>query len=345
MREILKYSPVIKDAMETYLNSRQVVANQDILWEKDFLKRLQPFSTSGKLLRGSLVCFSYEAFSGQAPDDTVINTAVAVELTHSALLIHDDVMDGDELRRGRPAMHRQYQTLAEQARLASPPRIGANLAIGSGDATLFMAFDLLPPVPAVRRLYIDQLIKTCTGQMQDIFLEASPTMPTKREIMRLMQAKTAAYTAALPLMLGAALAGQPKTTLRQLQRLGSAAGTIYQIRDDELGALGDSAKTGKPVGADIREGKKTLLYYYLMQHATAEERQKLQRIFGNPDCSRTDISYAQQLFKSYRIAELLDQEVAKLEKQSVAAIKSLPLSDISKNILQSLVIFCADRQY
>ncbi len=351
MKQILKHSEPVRQELERFIRQQQATGAAPITWRQDFLDRLAPFSTGGKLLRGSLTCFSYEAFSGKKPGKGVLNAAIALELTQSALLIHDDIIDNDDLRRGQPSIHRQYQIVGRKKKLVEAPQFGINMAICGGDLSLFLAFELLADAsrdPTVQRqaqqLFARQLVDTCAGQMQDVYLEARPSRPAKAEIYQVMEAKTAAYTLALPLEFGAVLAGQPAAVRRQLRQLGTAAGTIFQIRDDELGTLGDSAKTGKPVGADIREGKKTLLYYYLMQRADAKEKRKLQQIFGNPGCNARDIIYVQQLLKHYQVLEPLNKEVAKLEKQSLAAIESLTLSKISKNELQSLVTFCAHRQ-
>jgi geranylgeranyl diphosphate synthase type I len=225
------------------------------------------------------------------------------------------------------------------------------MGICAGDATLFLAFELLaeagntPTVRAVaQQLFSQQLVDTCIGQMHDVYYEVRPAMPSKQAIYGIMQAKTAAYTIALPLAMGAALAGQPTATLRQLQAIGIAAGTIFQIRDDELGAMGDSRQTGKPVGADIREGKKTLLYYYLMKKCTATEGKKVKAIFGNPDSTAHDIIYIQKLIRQHCIPQLLNKDISRLQKKAITAIGELPVTTRSKDELTELVTFCAQRQ-
>jgi geranylgeranyl diphosphate synthase, type I len=343
MQQILEHRSAVHQALQAFIRQKQATAHPASR-EADFLERLLPFAGAGKLLRGSLVCFSYEVFSGRLADAAVINTAVALELTHSALLIHDDVMDGDELRRGRPSLHRQYQILGQELQFTDSRQFGVSMAVCGGDIALFLALELLPPSAEARQLFVDQLIKTCSGQMQDVYLEARPKLPAKRAIYEVMAAKTAAYTLALPLMMGAALAGQPAAVQRRWQRLGTAPGTIFQIRDDELGVTGDTKMTGKPVGADIREGKKTLIYYYLFKKCSAQERQRLKNTFGNPGATNTDITYTQQLITRHRIPQLLNTEVKPLQKQSLVSIKQLTVPSDAKAELKSLVDFCSRRQ-
>ena len=345
MKRILAYGPVLRAELRTFIKSKQAEVTRSNSWQGDFLDKLLPFATAGKLLRGSLVCFSYELFAGLPPDAAVIRTAEALELIHSGLLIHDDVMDGDDFRRGQPSLHRQYQVFADKNGLAESARFGSNMAICGADICLFFAFGLLPSErEVVGDLFTRMLAEVCDGQMQDIYLQSRPATPSKRVIYDLMKTKTAAYTISLPLAAGAALAGQPPAVLRQLRQIGDAAGMIFQIRDDELGVMGDTGSTGKPVGADIREGKKTLIYYYLMQKCSAGESRQLKVIFGNPELTQDDIAVVQRLIARHRIPRLLNAEIGRLEKQALRTLEKLNLSKSDKGELKSLVAFCAKRQ-
>lgn len=345
------YSSSLKPELRSYISKKRRGADKSIPWGVDFLDRLELYATSGKLLRGSVLCFAYEAFSGKAPDKAAVRAAMALELTHSALLIHDDIMDDDDKRRGRPSMHSQYREVAEREKLAEPARFGVNMALSGADAALFIAVELLGSSQVESgagvkhySLFADQLLKTCSGQMQDVYFDARPATPSKKAIYDLMKTKTASYTLALPLAMGASLADASEPVLRRLQAIGVAGGTIFQIRDDELGVLGDTKKTGKPVGSDIKEGKKTLLYYYLAKGCAPDERAKLKSIFGNLSATPQDISYVQTLVKRRGIPKLLGGEVAALREKAFVDIDKLPLARSSKKELESLISFCARRQ-
>jgi geranylgeranyl diphosphate synthase type I len=208
-----------------------------------------------------------------------------------------------------------------------------------------MALELLSDVPkSVNTLFTDYLCVVCGGQMQDLYLQARLAQPSKREIYQLMKTKTAAYTITLPLVVGATLAEQPPATIKQLRRFGDVVGTIFQIRDDELGVMGEAEKTGKPVGADIREGKKTLVYYYLLQKCSAPERRNLQSVFGNSNLSDKDITAIQKLIRKHRITQLLDNEVQHLQEQALKVLEAMELAQRYKTELRSLLAFCAKRQ-
>lgn len=352
MKPILSYNAAIRAKLEAFIRTRQSDAGPELPWTDDLLERLLPFATAGKLLRGSLVCFSYEAFSVKPPNKDVIEAAAALELTHSALLIHDDIMDNDTLRRGKPSLHRQYVTLAGQETLAEPDHFGMSMAMCGGDTALFMAFEILAGSSAeqpirgnVQRLFNEQLVKTCAGQMQDLYLEARPDMPSKKAIYELMKHKTASYTLALPLTMGAALAEQSEATLKTLQAIGADTGVIFQIRDDELGVMGETGKTGKPVGADIIEGKKTLLYYHLLKQCDTAERKKAKAIFGNPAAGHNDIRYIQKLVRGRGVTSLLNNEISRLEARAFNNIGNLPLPEKTKKIFMELVRFCGNRMF
>jgi geranylgeranyl diphosphate synthase type I len=346
MKPILRYTPLLRVELDSYLKAKltQRPAGE---WGDDFLERLSSFSGGGKLLRGSLLCFSYQLWSGRRrPSRRVIKAALAVELAHSALLIHDDIMDGDDLRRGQPAMHRQYRTIGQQRHLRDASGFGASMALCGGDITLTLAFELLAAVdsPALQQIFTEQLLRTCGGQMQDMHLGAASGNPGEQAIYEVMGQKTAGYTLALPLAMGAVLAGKGGPLIDRLRSIGMAAGVIFQIRDDELGALGDQKQTGKPVGADIRENKKTLLRYHLMKRCSDRERRRLTLIFGNPRATVADIRYAQGLLQSYEIPAQLAKAVGDLRRQAGQGIDRLPLKARGQRDFHELLDFCSQRQ-
>ena len=348
---VLSYQPQVRTALKAFIKDRQRSPDNGLAWSQDVNKRLQAFTTTGKLLRGCLVCYSYGLQGETVPTSAVLNTAIALELMHSALVIHDDIIDRDDTRRGRPAIHKQYSQLAHRQHQTDPQRFGDTMALCAGDMTLFMAFGLLganaadrPTNAALNGLFSRALTAVCAGQMEDIYQGVSATRPSKETIYSIMRCKTAAYSVALPLAAGAVLAGQPARVQKQLYELGLAAGIIFQIRDDELGMFGQADELGKPVGSDIREGKKTLLYYYLWQAATAREKRHLKTVFGNAGASQGDIAAVQKILRRYGIPARLKQDVNRLERTAHRLINELPFSQKDRDKLRRMVAFCAARQ-
>ena len=350
MKAILAQRTAVASGLETFIDERKTSADQ--AWQADALTRLRPLVVSGKLLRGSLVCYSYLLCSGQLKvSAAALRTAIALELSHTALLIHDDIIDRDDLRRGQPTLHAQYRRLAARRRLDDPHHYGESMALCVGDISLFLAMELLaeaqaavgPTQPTLASLYARELAVTCAGQMQDIDLGLRHGQPTKQAIYGVMRAKTAAYSLALPLTAGAVLAGCSAGVQDGLHALGMAVGTIFQIRDDELGVFGRPAQTGKPSGADIREGKKTLLYYHLSKRLSDAELARFKRTFGNPQASRSDIGRIQDMMRRHGVPERLEREVAGLQKECERQIASLPFQQKGQDELRALVAFCAER--
>jgi geranylgeranyl diphosphate synthase type I len=349
---VTAYRPLVLEGLESFISKRRQLLG-GLTWSADVIDRLDKFTGGGKLLRGSLICYSY-ALCGDGSETSipppVLNAATAIELIHAGLLMHDDIIDQDDLRRGQPAIHQQYRVLAGRQYLAEPSRLGENLGLCAGDMVLFLAFELLASAQsaaggtALSELFVRELATVCAGQMQDIYLGASSKPSTKTDVYAVMRAKTATYSVALPLAAGAILAGQTAAMRRQLYAVGMAAGTMFQIRDDELGALGRSAEIGKPVGSDIREGKKTLLYYYLWRSVNAAERQRLQAIFGNQDADPADIAYVQKSMRRHNVPARLKEDIAKLDQTASSHINQLALVPKAKTELRQLVKFCAARK-
>jgi geranylgeranyl diphosphate synthase type I len=324
--------------------------NDETSWLKDFLQRLDVFMQGGKHMRGNLVCYIYTVCCGKEPSEKVLNAAIALELMHAGLVIQDDIIDQDDRRRGKPSIHHQYRLLAEQRKLADAKSFGETMAICASDMTMFFAYELLSAscnnLKAVSELlaeFTKSLTRVCEGQMQDIYYGASPIRPDKPAIFDLMRLKTASYSLALPMVMGSILAGASKNRQDSLRNLGLDIGIIFQIRDDELGALGDTKSLGKPVGSDIREGKKTLLHYYLFKNCSKAEKKRLDAIFGNDSADNEDIKYVQNAMKSHKIPELLARDITELRNAAFLKIDKLKLPGSTKRELKDLVSFCATR--
>jgi len=279
----------------------------------DVGQRLLEFSLQGKMIRGCLVQVGHSLACGGAGDreapDAVLPAAAAMELFQSGLLIHDDIMDHDALRRGKPSIFRQYADAAARDRSADPPRTGEALGICAGDISYFLAFELLTrmaagPGRAPRR--------SCTLRAGALGRPASRrcrTSPGRRgpgrtdeEILRMYTWKTGATASPFPSLQGRSSAVRRRNVCGALERLGECFGILFQIHDDELGLFGTEEELGKPVGSDVREGKKTLFHARLMAGASPNERRRLAGIFGNPACTPDDLEYVRARARPVRSA-------------------------------------------
>jgi geranylgeranyl diphosphate synthase type I len=266
-------------------------------WGRDTLRRLLDYTCGGKMIRGGLVSFTHDMYGGKYPD-AAIAAGAAMELFQSAFLIHDDIMDRDETRRGRPAMHVQYRKLAADAALREAGHLGEALGICCGDMALFIAFDILCGLKTsggvqgrLLSRYCRELEYVGLAQMADVWQGASPGGTAREDILALYRCKTGRYTFSLPFAAGLILAEQEEKTVNHFVLLGEKMGILFQIKDDELGLWAEEEELGKPVGSDISENKKTLYREILFARADEATKKKLVTIFGAEKTERGDLAF------------------------------------------------------
>ncbi|MCL5004050.1 MAG: polyprenyl synthetase family protein [Patescibacteria group bacterium] len=253
----------------------------------------------GKNLRGALTYYSYQMFGGKNEKD-ILQISLLVQITHAFLLMHDDIMDEDALRRGAPTVHKQYEDLFK--RLSSRSRknaahFGQSLAVDIGDLGPYFSNLVLLRTkfnPGIKlnflELFSQTIIKTAYGQALDIFYESDPKLSLKK-ILKVHLYKTANYTITGPLEYGAVLAGlSPKSNrFKALTGYGTPVGLAFQLRDDELGMFADEETLGKSVDSDLKEGKNTLLFEKAFENASPKEVKFLKHAHGNPQIKPDEV--------------------------------------------------------
>ena len=230
--------------------------------------------SGGKRLRPRFLCWGYRAAAAQ-PDTAelpsgVLRAAAALELIQACALIHDDIIDRSDTRRGRPSLHRAAEKAhAGSGWLGDPAHFGVSNAVLIGDLALVWADDLFQQGLTEQRRPAEaqtawraMRTEVLAGQLLDLRItadEAADPTAAAADATVVNRYKTAAYTVERPLHIGAALGGAPAGTIAALRRYGRAIGLAFQLRDDLLGVFGDPQVTGKPAGGDLVEGKKTVL--------------------------------------------------------------------------------------
>ena len=214
----------------------------------------------------------------------------------AAALLHDDVMDGSDTRRGRPAAHRQFADLHRaQGWEGSPEAFGVAGAILAGDLCLSWSDEMftgagLPADQLARGRAVFDRMRTelMAGQYLDMFEQVQPstTVARARHVIRY---KSAQYTVEQPLLLGGSLAGAPPELLAGYSAFGLALGEAFQLRDDVLGVFGDPTETGKPAGDDLREGKRTALVAAALDGGDVRARATVRRLLGRPELSESGV--------------------------------------------------------
>ncbi|MGW6130431.1 polyprenyl synthetase family protein [Cellulomonas sp. NPDC055163] len=276
-----------REVLRRYLTDRRdqaghVAHEYLVLWETVAAQ------VGGKLLRPRLTVAAYLGLGG-TDLAAVAPVAAAQELLHTAMLVHDDVLDGDEVRRGVPNVAGTYRARLRErgvvGRAADHQVLGS--ALLGGDLALSGAFDLVATAPVgaevrvqVVRLLATTLATTVAGELLDVGGEL--LAPSDVDPLLVAELKTAAYTCCAPLQAGALLAHAPAATHATLDRVGTALGIAFQLADDDLGVFGDPAVTGKSVHSDLRAGTRTELLRYAYLLADDAGRAVLDRHVGDP---------------------------------------------------------------
>ncbi|MDR1932612.1 MAG: polyprenyl synthetase family protein [Spirochaetales bacterium] len=299
-------------------------------WGPDALERLLDYTGGGKMIRGGLVSFTHDMYGGSFPEAAAAAGA-AMELFQSAFLIHDDIMDRDETRRGKPALHAGYAALAREARLHDPAHTGEALGICAGDLALFIAFDILSGLRVDGGVKSRLLSRFCReleyvglAQMADVYQGASESGLAPENILALYRYKTGRYTFSLPFAAGLILAGRDEALVNQFVLLGEKMGVLFQIKDDELGLWADEKKLGKPVGSDIAENKKTLYREILFNRAGGDAKKKLETIFGKPLPAPGDIAFVLEQMQAHNVRAKAAETSAAFYREAQALIAGLP---------------------
>lgn len=356
-----------RDVMEVLASAAAVRREQ---FEKihplgtDSLERIVEYTGRGKMVRGGLVCLADGLVEGRVGNDAR-TAAAAVELFQSALLIHDDIMDRDEARRGGPSIHYHYQEAAEESGMGDPGHLGSSLGICAGDVAFFLGFELITeieaPPTALRSIFsrcARELSYVGVAQMADVLRGSADREPPsespigrllrnddpERAVLEVYRYKTGRYTFSLPLMTGAAVGGAGASTIDGLERLGEELGILFQLKDDEIGLFGSEAETGKPVGSDIREGKKTLFYVYLMDDAEPAELDRLLPVFGNPTAADSEIVELLEVMESRGVRKRVMRKAEELAGSARDMIADLGAVDSTfKGLLEELVEYSLTR--
>jgi geranylgeranyl diphosphate synthase type I len=290
----------------------------------------------GKRVRPALACFAARCFDHGLDEASLLDAALSVEVLQTYLLIHDDVMDGDPERRGGPSVH------VAMARLAGDEALGRSLAILAGDLACAMAQDLLvrAGLPAARLgPAMAELVRmqwdVIQGQHLDMVGGAAPAV--------VQDAKTASYTTRGPVRLGAALAGAEAEAMSRLERYGTPLGRAFQIRDDLLGTFGNAADLGKPVGADLRAGKRTELIEAALAAANEAQRAALLAVQGNPAASAERVAAACRVIEETGARRRSEAMVEGLTAEALDALEGAGLRAEGLELLRGVALLLAGR--
>ena len=304
----------------------------------------------GKRLRPAFCYWGWRA-AGGADTDAIVTASACLELLQACALIHDDVMDGSDTRRGQPAMHRRFSALHRgEDWHGDPEAFGLSAAILIGDLCLIWADELLNtaglPADALLRaqpVYDEMRVELRAGQYLDL-LEQALGGGTVESALRVARYKSAKYTIERPLHMGAALAGADADVLAGYSAYGLPLGEAFQLRDDVLGVFGDPATTGKPAGDDLREGKRTALIAMALTAATPAQVSVVRRHLGDPHLSPTGVAELRQIIDETGALARVEDLIAELTEVALAALATAAVHDDAREALEELAVAATARQ-
>ncbi len=293
------------------------------------------FGAGGKRLRPVLTLVSSEAVGGKARD--AVEAAAAFELLHTFTLIHDDIMDRDDVRRNVKTVHTIW---------------GEPTAIVAGDALFAKVFEAVTANAKRRKLSSAMTVELfdtvsrasfeiCQGQVLDMTFGDRKTV-SEAEYMRMVGSKTAALMEAST-EVGALLGGGKPAEVRALARYGRLMGVAFQIQDDVLGVTGKRKKLGKPIGSDIQEGKRTLIVVRALKVASRRDRAKLLRALGKKNATRTEIRRAISVLRATGAIDYAAGKARKLVDEAKSKLRVLKDSK-AKRFLLELADFAVGRE-
>ena len=285
----------------------------------------------GKRLRPYLVLKSCQMLGGKQSD--AISAASAVEMIHNFTLVHDDIMDNDEMRHGVTTTHKKFDI---------------PLAILAGDVLYSKAYNTISSKSKLSSNYTTQLvsklskacIEICEGQVNDIKFAENKRIPTEKEYIKMIEKKTAVLFE-VSCAMGAICAKRKQKDVKNLSVFGRNLGIAFQITDDLIGIIGDSKITKKPVGNDIREGKKSLPIILAIKKARGQNRTKIMRVFGNSRASKQQINLAVNVIRSLGVEKEVRDVALKYAQRAEKSISSYTGS--AKNEMTGLLNFVTKR--
>jgi geranylgeranyl diphosphate synthase type I len=302
----------------------------------------------GKRLRPAFVYWGHRA-AGLDHDDGVLTAAAALELLHTFALIHDDVMDRSDRRRGQPSIHRALaRQHAADGLDGDHDWFGLSAAVLAGDLVavwadrLFESTPMAPEAVARARTVYGQLrIEVMVGQYMDLRLAGTQAVD-EASAHRVALLKSGRYTVTRPLQLGAQLAGAPRHVVDVLGRFGDEIGVAFQLCDDILGVFGSPQETGKSTVDDLREGKRTVLVIKALQSASASSRRFLEAALGAPDLDDRDAARCRDIIEESGARGAVE---AMIDRHHAGALDALAALDAgpARCALEDLAVSACER--
>lgn len=338
---------------------------------------MQDFACSGKMLRGMLAVVGSRLLRDERilvadyEGHKAISAAAGLELLHAGLLVHDDIMDHDHKRRGKPTFHLRIKDILEKIHANSAAAHAFSIAeaqgICVGDLFFFLGWQEISGLDLsgldldISSLFARELALVTIAQIRDVELGYDKSIPDIDEVIEVYRHKTARYTIVLPLVAGVLVAQSSlarasasqtaqimdKSIIPLLEDFGESLGIVFQLQDDRIGLFGNEEETGKPVGSDLKEGKKTPYIILLANRLEKGERERFDSIFASPTQDLKDIEWIRNTVMAKGveadIQKMIDSYLSKAQADlnELSALPSIESKTIS--LLEGLIQYSGSR--
>ena len=313
--------------------------------KKEFFNLYKNFLFRGKAIRGSLVFLTNEIFDkSKINNENLYLLASFFEIIHSNFLIHDDFMDKDKNRRGDKTINFYFEEKVKN-NSTDPIHLSNSLAVNLGDIGFFIAFNFFNKIKtdteSKNKIYhyiLTNYIKVALAQSDDIYYSYSIKQPSLQLIKKIYLSKTAYYTFNLPVIATLMLKNNPLWKNKKLEKILTNLGFIFQITDDLIGFLSD--KTGKDIGSDIRENKKTIIRYFLFEEL---RNNPLKEFFGKKNLTISQVKQIREFYKQSTSRKKIEKLISQIKKQILSDLKKTEFPEEFCQLTEDFINYLINR--
>ncbi|MDH3744994.1 MAG: polyprenyl synthetase family protein [Acidobacteriota bacterium] len=349
---LAEFQTELAEALGAWLGDHGRAASAEASDSEELTSRLSEFVLrGGKRLRPALVHHAYAGCGGEMRSQ-VLPVAMSLELFHTYLLIHDDIMDRAETRRGARAVHLLFRDEhLERGWSGDAERGGEAVAILLGDLAHSYAVELflsVDPRPDSWDEVTACFSKMCQEVVVGQYLEMTAPYRSglsEDELLRVLRMKSGRYSVERPIQLGALLAGAGSETISKLRSFGLAVGEAFQLKDDLLGVFGDLETVGKPVGSDLVEGKFTVLIHHTLEAADDAERRAVNAVLGNSDAGAEELAAACRVIEGVGARSRVEEMVETRMEAARHFLSDVDLRPEGANFFAGLVGYLKERRH
>jgi geranylgeranyl diphosphate synthase type I len=349
-----KYKKRFEPFLARYFKAKIKQTSKTDALAEEVVRMIADFTlAAGKRIRPALVYYGYLAAGGREAEN-IIEASMGIELAHTFLLIHDDIIDKDARRHGVPTLHERYKKIGRRLNFKKDPvHFGNAMAMLAGDMANAMANEiffnsLFSPEVIVRTLdKFQKIVYTIVpGEMLDLVLETRG-WATEAEVLRMYEGKTASYSFEGPLHLGSLLAGNGEgNMLKDFSAYSYPVGKAFQIRDDIIGLYGNEKKIGKPVGSDVIEGKETLLAVKAREIGNRSQRAAIKKYLGKKDLKKGELEEFRTAVRESGALAYVEKLAEDFVREALAVLDGMDIKNSEAEVfLRGMAEYMTTREF